>query len=322
MKKWKKYRLEILSSAEEAVTAVLAEHGIASIEIEDKLPLTEEEKKYIFSDVMPEDNVDDGRAYISFYLEEEDDDRNIIADVRRALEDMRPFVDPGPCTIEFSETAEEDWINNWKKYFHTFAIDDVLIVPSWEKVPEDAKAGTILHLDPGTAFGTGKHETTRSCIRALSQYIGSGDRMLDIGTGSGILMLLSLKLGASHGVGTDLDPCAVPAVLQNMETNGIDASRYEFYLGNLITDNTLRDRIGRDSFDIAAANILSEVLLPMMPAASELLKPGGIYITGGIIDTREKIIRESLTTHGFRILQEIHDGEWVCLVSRKERRDA
>jgi len=321
MRKWKKFRLEISSAAEEAVTAVLAECGIMSVEIEDKLPLTDEEKKYIFSDVMPEDNVDDGRAYVSFYLEENADDRAILADVRKALAGMRAFVDPGPCTIEFSETAEEDWINNWKKYFHTFSIDDVLIVPSWEKVPSDASAGTILHLDPGTAFGTGKHETTRSCIRALSGHIKNGDRMLDIGTGSGILMLLSLKLGASHGVGTDLDPCAVPAVRQNMENNGIDPSRYEFYLGNLITDQELRSRIGHGSFDIAAANILSEVLLPMMPASYELLKPGGIYITGGIIDTREKDVKESLENNGFRIIETIRDGEWICFVSQKERRD-
>lgn len=318
--KWNKFKLKTKTEAEDIISSTLMEIGIQGIEIEDKVPLTAMEKEQMFVDILPDNGPDDGIAYISFYLEEEEDKEEILAAVRRELEELRSFIDIGEGSIEESQTEDVDWVNNWKKYFHQFYVDDVLIIPSWEEVKPEDEDKMIIHIDPGTAFGTGMHETTQLCIRAIRKYVTEGAEVLDVGCGSGILGMLALKFGAGHSLGTDLDPCAIDATHENMEVNGIRKDQYEVMIGNIIDDTTVQDAVGYEKYDIVAANILAEVLVPLTPVILHQLKPGGIYITSGIIDDKETKVVETVKAAGLEVLEVNHQGEWVSVVARKAKR--
>lgn len=315
--KWNKFRVKTTTEAEDIVSSMLMDLGIQGIEIEDRLPMTQEEKEQMFVDILPETDVDDGVAYISFYLEEEEDKEQILADVRKELEEMQSYADVGECTIEESQTEDVDWVNNWKQYFHQFCVDDILIIPSWEEVqPEDA-GKMVIHIDPGTAFGTGMHETTQLCIRQIRKYVTESTRILDVGCGSGILGMLALKFGALASVGTDLDPCAIDATHENMEVNGISRDRYEVMIGNIIDDKEIQDKVGYGAYDIVAANILADVLVPLTPVIVNHLKDGGIYITSGIIEDKEETVVQAVKAAGLEVLEVCHQGEWVSVTARK-----
>ena len=315
--KWNKFRLKTTTEAEDIVSSMLMDLGIQGVEIEDKIPLTQSDKEQMFVDILPEIEADDGVAYLSFYLEEEDDKDTILADVMHGLREMSSYVNVGECTIEESQTEDVDWVNNWKKYFHQFCVDDVLIIPSWEEVqPEDADK-LVIHIDPGTAFGTGMHETTQLCIRQIRKYVTADTRILDVGCGSGILGMLALKFGAAYSVGTDLDPCAIDATNENMKVNGIGRDHYEVMIGNIIDDKEIQDRVGYEKYDIVVANILAPVLVELTPVITSQLKKGGIYITSGIIDDKEQTVRDAVTAAGLEILDVTYEGEWVCVTARK-----
>ena len=242
----------------------------------------------------------------------------ILGEVRQELEDMRNYVDVGECTIEESETEDVDWVNNWKKYFHQFYIDDILVIPSWEDVKTEDSDKMVIHIDPGTAFGTGMHETTQLCIRALRKYTKKDALVLDVGCGSGILGMLALKFGAGHSIGTDLDPCAIDATHENMEVNGIGKDQYEVMIGNIIDDKAVQDQVGYEKYDIVAANILADVLVPLTPVIVHQMKPGAVYITSGIIDDKEEVVVEAVKAAGLTVLEVNHQGEWVSVVAKKE----
>ena len=318
--KWNRFKLKTKTEAEDIISSTLMEIGIQGIEIEDKVPLTAMEKEQMFVDILPDNGPDDGIAYISFYLEEEEDKEEVLAAVRRELEELRAFIDIGEGSIEESQTEDVDWVNNWKKYFHQFYVDDVLIIPSWEEVKPEDEDKMIIHIDPGTAFGTGMHKTTQLCIRAIRKYVTEGAEVLDVGCGSGILGMLALKFGAGHSLGTDLDPCAIDATHENMEVNGIRKDQYEVMIGNIIDDTTVQDAVGYEKYDIVAANILAEVLVPLTPVILHQLKPGGIYITSGIIDDKETKVVETVKAAGLEVLEVNHQGEWVSVVARKAKR--
>ena len=284
--KWKQFRLKTTTQAEDIVSSMLADLGIEGVQIEDKIPLTEQDKEQMFVDILPDIPDDDGTAYLTFYLDEEEDVAPVLMNVRKELEDMRAFLDVGECTIEESETEDVDWVNNWKQYFHQFYIDDILVIPSWEKVKPEDSDKMVIHIDPGTAFGTGMHETTQLCIRALKKYVTSETEILDVGCGSGILGMLALKFGAKHSLGTDLDPCAIDATHENMEVNGIRKDQYEVMIGNIIDDKAVQDAVGYEKYDIVAANILADVLVPLTPVIIHQMKPGAVYITSGIIEDK------------------------------------
>ena len=315
--KWNKFRLRTTTQAEDIVSSILMDLGIQGIEIEDKIPLTAREKEQMFVDIMPEGEADDGIAYVSFYLEEDQDKEEMLASVGKELEEMRTFMEMGDLEIEESQTEDVDWVNNWKKYFHQFTVDDVLIIPSWEDVEPKDKDKMIIHIDPGTAFGTGMHETTQLCIRQIKKYMTPGAEILDVGCGSGILGMLALKFGAGHSLGTDLDPCAIDATHENMEANGIDASQYEVMIGNLIDDKAVQDKVGYGKYDMVAANILADVLVPMTPVVVPAMKPGGIYITSGIIEEKESVVTDAVKKAGLEVLEVNHQGEWVSVTARK-----
>lgn len=316
--KWNRFTVKTKTEAEDIVISTLAEVGIEGVEIQDKQPLTEEDKAQMFVDIMPEGPADDGVAYLNFYLEEDADKEAILKDVCEALDDLRNFMDIGEATIEESQTEDKDWINNWKQYFHQFYVDDILIVPSWEEVKAEDKDKMILHIDPGTAFGTGMHETTQLVIRQLKKYVTPDTEMLDVGTGSGILGIVALKLGAKHVLGTDLDPCAVPAVAENKEANQIVDETFDMVIGNIIDDKAIQDQAGYEKYDIVTANILADVLIPLTPVIVNQMKKGAYYITSGILDVKEEVVVEAVKAAGLTVVEVTHQGEWVSVTARKD----
>ena len=316
--KWNRFTVKTKTEAEDIVISTLAEVGIEGVEIQDKQPLTEEDKAQMFVDIMPEGPADDGVAYLNFYLEEDADKEAILKDVREALDDLKNFMDIGEATIEESQTEDKDWINNWKQYFHQFYVDDILIVPSWEEVKAEDKDKMILHIDPGTAFGTGMHETTQLVIRQLKKYVTPDTEMLDVGTGSGILGIVALKLGAKHVLGTDLDPCAVPAVAENKEANQIVDETFDMVIGNIIDDKAIQDQAGYEKYDIVTANILADVLIPLTPVIVNQMKKGAYYITSGILDVKEEVVVDAVKAAGLTVVEVTHQGEWVSVTARKD----
>ena len=322
--KWNRFTVKTKTEAEDIVISTLAEVGIEGVEIQDKQPLTEEDKAQMFVDIMPEGPADDGIAYLNFYLEEDADKEAILKDVREALDDLKNFMDIGEATIEESQTEDKDWINNWKQYFHQFYVDDILIVPSWEEVKAEDKDKMILHIDPGTAFGTGMHETTQLVIRQLKKYVTPDTEMLDVGTGSGILGIVALKLGAKHVLGTDLDPCAVPAVAENKEANQIVDETFDMVIGNIIDDKAIQDQAGYEKYDIVTANILADVLIPLTPVIVNQMKKGGSLTNSsyscrsGILDVKEEVVVEAVKAAGLTVVEVTHQGEWVSVTARKD----
>jgi ribosomal protein L11 methyltransferase len=317
--KWTQIKIKTITDAEDIIISTLYDIGLEGAQIEDKVPLTALEKEQMFVDIMPQEEKDDGIAWLSFFVEEEEslDVDALIAQVKQELEELREFMDIGEGTVTVSETEDLDWINNWKQYFHQFTIDDILVVPSWEEVSAEDSDRMILHIDPGTAFGTGMHETTQLCIRQLRKYVTPQTELLDVGTGSGILAILSLMFGAKHALGTDLDPCAVDAVRENMEANNIAPEQFALIIGNIITDKEVQDKAGYECHDIVVANILADVLVPLTPMILHQLKPGGIYITSGIINDKEETVVEAVKKAGLELLEVTYQGEWVSVTARK-----
>lgn len=316
--KWKKYTLKTTTEAEDIISNMMMEAGIEGIEIEDKVPLSERDKEQMFVDILPDMPEDDGVAYISFYLEPEMDQAEVLDRVRAGLKEIQTWgLSIGEGTITSSETEDKDWINNWKEYFHQFYVDDILIKPSWEETKPEDWDKLLIQIDPGTAFGTGMHETTQLCIRQIRKHLTDHTVLLDVGTGSGILSVISLKLGAEKAKGTDLDPCAVDAVRENLEANAIDPDSFELRIGNIIDDQEVQDWAGYECYDIVVANILAEVLVPLTPVILKHLKPGGIYITSGIIDDKEELVVKTVKECGFEVLEVTYQGEWVSVTARK-----
>lgn len=325
--KWMKFRIKTITDAEDIIISTLYDIGLEGAQIEDKVPLTAWEKEQMFVDILPDGPEDDGIAYLSFFVEEKEDGlvingedttkEAILESVKSELEELRNFMDIGEGSVTVEETEDIDWINNWKQYFHQFTIDDVLVIPSWENVQEEDKGKMILHIDPGTAFGTGMHDTTQLCIRQLRKFITPDTVLLDVGTGSGILAILSLMFGARKAVGTDLDPCAVDAVRENMEANGISSEDFTMMIGNIITDKEVQDKVGYECYDIVVANILADVLVLLTPVILHQLKKGGIYITSGIIDDKEETVVQAVKEAGMEVLEVTYQGEWVSVTARK-----
>ena len=337
--KWMKFKIKTITDAEDIIISTLYDIGLEGAQIEDKVPLTALEKEQMFVDILPDGPEDDGIAYLSFFVEEGEEEKKpekssyhglklngeattveaILESVKEQLEDLRSFMDIGEASIIIEETEDIDWINNWKQYFHQFTIDDVLVIPSWEEIEPEDQDKMVLHIDPGTAFGTGMHDTTQLCIRALRKYITPETALLDVGTGSGILAILSIMFGAKNAVGTDLDPCAIEAVKENKEANNIPDEAFKLMIGNIITDKEIQEQVGYECYDIVVANILAEVLVPLTPVIVKQLKKGGIYITSGIIDDKEQKVVEAVEAAGLEVLEVNYQGEWVSVTARKNK---
>ena len=315
--KWDKYTIHTTTAAEDFISMMLDEAGIEGIEIEDNVPLTEKEQAGMFIDFPPELAPDEGKSLVSFYLDADDDNTEKLKATKVGLENLRSMVEIGEGTITSSQTEDLDWINNWKRFFQSFYIDDILIKPTWEELKEEDKDKFLIEIDPGISFGTGKHETTQLCIRQLNKYMQDGDKVLDVGCGSGILSVTALKIGAKHVVGTDIDVDCMISTAANMEVNHLDKSCGEFYVGNLIDDVTLQNKVGTEEYEIVVANILADVIIPMAPVIPARLKKNGIFITSGIIDFKENDVKVAIEKAGFKVMEINHQGEWVNITAQK-----
>lgn len=317
--KWKKFTVHTTTAAVDIVSSLFHMIGIEGIEIEDNTPLTEEETKGMFIDILPELPPDDGSAKVSFYLDDTYDVPETLHQVMKSLERLKQEMDCGSCEIEAGETEDKDWINNWKQYFKPFVVDDILIKPTWESIPEEHADKLLIQIDPGTAFGTGQHETTQLCIHGLCKYMQPGDKILDVGTGSGILAITALKLGAGMAVGTDLDDNAINAARENLEVNGIAPEQFPVMIGNLIDDKAVKDAVGYEAYDIVVANILADVIIPLQGEVAPHLKQGGIFITSGIINIREVDVQAAFAGNAdLEVIETVTQGEWVSIVARKK----
>lgn len=314
---WNKYTIKTKTTVEDMICGMLIEEGINGFEIEDKVPLSKEDKEAMYIDILPDLGEDDGISYISFYLDKDDDNEKIILNVKTALENLRNFADIGEGTIISSITKQEDWVNNWKEFFKPFTVDDIIIKPTWEKLTEDIKGRTIIDIDPGTAFGTGQHETTKLCIKQLKKYVDNHKKVLDVGCGSGILSIVALKLGAKEIFGTDIDIAAVNAANENIAVNHLENEKYKFISGNIIDDEEVQKEAGIEIYDIVVANILADVIIPLSAGVSKHLKKGGVFISSGIINTKADEVREAITKNRLTIIEETHMKDWVSFTAQR-----
>lgn len=316
--RWKKFIIETTKDKEDLISGALIEVGITNIEIEDKSQITKEEKEAMHIDILPELE-DDGKARIFFY---EDMDTSpleesvMLEQVRQAIKELGEFVDLGDVVIKEEITDEKDWINKWKEYFKPFEIDGILIKPSWENVDNINDYQIAVELDPGTAFGTGLHETTRLCIRQLKKYVKEDSVVLDVGCGSGILTIIAKKLGADYCFGIDIDKEAVEASKENALKNGI--KDIEWLDGDMITGKTTQQMVGHDKYNIVVANILAEVIIPLQEMIYKHMVDGGIFIMSGIINTKEETVCKAIKDNPhFELVEVTKDGEWVSVTARK-----
>lgn len=317
--KWKKFTIKTTTAAEDFISEKLSEIGIDGIEIEDKVQLTEKETKGMFIDILPDLGPDNGEAEVSFYLDDSYDVEETLEQVREGLREVKTWVDAGSCEITASETEDKDWMNNWKQYFKPFVVDDMLIKPTWEEIPEGMKDKTLIQIDPGMAFGTGKHETTQLCISGIRKYVAKGSEVLDVGTGSGILSICALVRGAAHAVGTDLDENAIDAARENAAVNGILEDQFKVLIGNLIDDKDVQDEVGYAKYDVVVANILADVIIALQAEIARHMKEGGIFITSGIIDMKEQAVLDAFAQNSeLEVIDVLHKGEWVSVVARKK----
>ena len=370
---WTKITITTTEKAEESVSAMLLGLGFDQIEIENNIPPSDEDFSAMYIDPQPEllpdedaeSSLPDGTSLISFYIEEGEATKDVldslVEDIEKGLSLIAEYADIGTGLIEISESREDDWRNNWKKFYKPLLIENILIKPSWEPVPdeyaEQIADGSIklIEMEPGTAFGTGTHETTRLCVEGLDKYLKAGDAVLDIGTGSGILGLCALAQGASWVMATELDPDCEHIIIDNLAMNNVssgtahgtatdtandgtsvsacadvnDTARAEFVLsiGNILDEKRVRDEVisaGKahhleDGFDIIVANILAPVIIELLASgqADFFIKKGGFFITSGIIDEKEASVVEALKANPcWELVETVHCGEWVSVIAR------
>ncbi len=312
--KWLRYTLSTTTEAVDIVSATLNEFGIEGIEVEDKIPLTEEEKAKLFIDILPELGEDDGIAYVHFYVEK-DVEPEILDNIKAELEDMRAFCNMGSLDIELKVTEDKDWINNWKEFFKPFHLEDnIVIKPTWEQYNPANEKELVIEIDPGTAFGTGSHETTKLCVSAINKYLKSGMTLLDVGCGSGILSIIGEKLGGRDIIGIDVDENAVRVSIENAEVN--KCHDIKFMQGNVIDNSELRKDIGLHKYDIVVANILADIIIPLSDVAEDFMKRDSLFISSGIINTKAEQVKEALRNNNFDIVDEVHMGDWVSIVAK------
>lgn len=318
--KWTKITIETTTEATDMISYALGEFGVEGIEVEDNIPLSEADKKAMFIDIVPELPPDDGIAKISCYIDGGTDVQGLCRYIEEQLEEMSAYMNTGSGRIFIGETEDKDWINNWKEFFHPFRLEEnIVIQPTWTESADVNEGDIIINIDPGTAFGTGSHETTKLCISSLKKYINPDGKtkVLDAGCGSGILSIIALKLGACRVYGIDIDELAVKASKENLERNQIPEERYEIIKGDVIGDREFADSIADiGQYDIVVANILADVIIPLSGVIRPFMKEDGVFITSGIINTKETDVKEALEVNGFEIVDVDHMGEWTAIVAK------
>lgn len=338
--KWNKYTINTTTEAQELVTAMLADFEIYSVEIDNNVFIPDGDRQGgVFEELQPDMEADDGTSHVSFYLEEGTDATELLENIKAELEDMRAYTNVGAGTIDSDVSDEVDWRDKWKEFFSSFEIGNIFIKPTWEEAPDNLGDKTMIEIDPGISFGTGKHESTQLVIKQLQQIIGSdryitvGDfpyapkvdstlnmdapEVLDVGCGSGILSVVALKLGARHVTGTDIEQDCIDSTYSNFDVNHLAHNLGDFYVGNLIDDVDLQKKVGEAKYDIVVANILADIIIPMAPALAKTMKDGAYIITSGIIDFKEEEVKKALMNAGLTIVDTTAQGEWRSVTARK-----
>lgn len=315
--KWIKVSLKTTTDAVDFISSLFDELGLEGIQIEDNVPLSQEDKEAMYIDILPELPPDEGEATVTSYVDPERDLEELKIQIKEGLEEISTFVNVGEGIITTEETDDVDWINNWKEFFKPFRVaEDIVIKPTWEVLEDKKEDDLVIEIDPGTAFGTGAHETTKLCIMGLRKYITEETQLLDVGCGSGILSIIGLKLGAKNAVATDIDPAALTATYENVEVNGLTKEQFTVYAGNIIDDKELQDKVGYEKYDIVVANILADVIIPLSGEIRQHMKPNGLFISSGIIDMKREEVEEALLKNGFEIVEVNEMGDWVSFVAR------
>lgn len=247
-------------------------------------------------------------AVVKAYFAEEDNIEEILGYVNEKLVELKEMgIDLGEAKVEHEKMYEEDWANTWKQYYKPSKVGEKIVVkPIWEEY-EQKEGELVVNLDPGMAFGTGTHETTRMCIQALEKYVKEESTVFDVGCGSGILAIAAAKLGAKLAVGVDLDPVAVESSIENVGYNNLN--NIEILHGNLV-------EVIDGKSDIVVANILAEIICILTDDVKRVMKDGGVFITSGIIHDRVDMICEKLEATGFEVVEKNRDGEWNCIVAK------
>lgn len=316
--KWIKIGIKTTTEAVDFISNLFDEIGLEGIQIEDNIPISEEDKEAMFIDILPEIGPDDGTAFVSSYVEADRDIKQLVKEIEEGLEELKLFVNLGEANILVEETDDEDWLHNWKAFFKPFRVaEDIVIKPTWEELEERKEGDFIIEIDPGTAFGTGAHETTKLCILGLRKYITKETKLLDIGCGSGILSIIGLKLGAKSAVLTDIDPAALIATNENLKVNQLSEQTYCVLQGNIIEDSILQNKVGIGVYDIVVANILADVIIPLSREVGQHLKEDGVFISSGIIYTKKQEVQEALIENNFHIIETNEMGDWVSFVAKK-----
>ena len=308
---YRKIKIETCSADEDTVCSVLYGAGVESMEIEDNAAPGEAENFGLFGEVLPDPVEDDGSATVVFYLEDTGEAEDLLSNVRDALSSCAEEGLISRYELKEETEKDRDWENCWKDSYHAFSVGDVTIVPTWEEAPaEDGKV--VLRLDPGEAFGTGLHESTQLAMQVMSTYLAPGLRMLDIGSGSGILGMIALKKGADSICAVDIDPHAVEAAKENLPANGLDPERYRSILGDLTHDKNVRDEIGK-CYGLVTANLIAEILVDMMPYLPAFVADGGHLVCSGILTSKEESVLEAGVKAGFAVCGTEHKGDWSCI---------
>ena len=316
--KWLEVHIDTNHQGLEQVEAFLSGQGIDSVVIDDEGEFQDFlENNHQYWDYVDEDLMaaEKGKSRVTFYLEANEDGFSTLAQVRVALAEFKErHPECGSLLMTLDNLEESDWENNWKQFYKPMEIGDRLIViPEWENA--DIGDRVPLILNPGLTFGTGSHATIRLCLKALEQRVHGGERVLDLGCGSGILSIAALKLGAAHAFACDIDDKCQDVAYENAALNGIGKDVYTVRTGDILTDSALQAEIG-GGYDVVLANIVADVIIALAPAVRPLLKPDGVFICSGIIDDRAVEVADKLRQAGLAILESNQSEGWFSYVCR------
>lgn len=315
---WLELKIDTSPTGIDPVTELLEDHGITGVIIDDEVDFKDFlENNHQYWDYVDENLYKEkhGLCRVTFYLGNDPDGYNTLAQVRIALAELKTaHPEYAPLILTMENVQDADWENNWQKYYKPMEIGDrLLVIPQWETAAVPGRVPLILN--PGLTFGTGSHATTRLCLTALDGHIRGSEKVLDLGCGSGILSIAALLLGAQHAFACDIDDKCVGVAYENAALNGIGKDRYTVRWGNAVTDEALKTEIG-GGYDIVVANIVADVIMGLSSQVRQFLKPGGLFLTSGIIDERSAEVMDKLKSDGWEIV-EINDSEgWFSFLCR------
>lgn len=309
----------------EPVEGVLYQCGLNGLMIHDEADFAEflenpnREWDYVADELVEEKQ--EQTTGITFFLRDNFYGREQLSQIKSALQSVKETekeLDLGSLEVTMKNVAEEDWANNWKKYFKPFPVGDkIMIKPSWEELPAQTDK-IILKIDPGHIFGTGTHETTQLCMELIEKYVKKDDMVLDIGCGSGILSIASLLLDAKEADAVDIDPNAIQIAYENSDRNDIDRNRYHVKAGNILEDKELQASYSGKKYDLVAANIVADVIIALTKQVPDYIKDGGIFLCSGIITERKEDVLEALKAANFAVLDIKEKTSWVAIATRYE----